>query len=169
MATIAELEATAPTLAASISRALADAHYPAAEPDVLAGAAMRLASWGGNLQGAIGDQTRVPEVGLPSQIQALLLRYGAAVKEAGHPDLIAGRLLMWAEWADAAAGRHEVTRADFAGRVERMTGKAGFEDQVVQFTATAAAAESCRDEHRASAASFRAQAAAVCPAARQAA
>ena len=148
-------------IAASIRLALSQAAYPPAAEQTVIAAARSIVAWG-SLHGALGDQSNPSPSIIGREVDALLSRYRAALEEAGRPDLISARLLLWAEWADAAAERQEVTLADFAARLAIRRANAGWWMHTVEeLERTVAAHQKLVDEHKAAAAEFRAQAQAV--------
>jgi len=144
--------------AASIRQALLQAEYPAADPVIVEAAAVRLAS-SHSIEAAIGDRSNPPASMIQRDAIALLFQYRAALAEAGRPDLIAARFLRWASEQDASAAYHERTRADFADRVARQTGRPGLEDMLAANAASADASERCRDAAMVKAVGYRARAA----------
>jgi len=148
-------------VAASIRLALAEAAYPPAAEQTVIAAARSIVAWG-SLEGAQGDRSNPNACIVGREVDALLSRYRAAIDEAGKPDLISARLLLWAEWADSAAARFEKTRADFAARLEMRRANTGWRMHTVEeLERTVASHQQLVDEHKASAAEFREQARAV--------
>ena len=158
MQTIDHADDRSAAFAASIRLALLQAEYPAADPVIVEAAAVRLASTH-SIEAAIGDRWVMSESMIQRDAVALLHRYRTALVEAGRPALIAARFTRWACDQDASADYHERTRADFADRVARQTGRVGFEDQLAANVITAEANERCRDDARAKAKAYRTRAA----------
>jgi hypothetical protein len=155
---------TAPTFtdyATLITKALADAEYPAADPLTLANAAHRLDACGGDLELAIPPVTEMGVSYVARDAVNLLYLFQAAMREAGRPDLIAARLTRWAEDAEYHAGRHDAAAGDYEAMAARRRARGNDDEWATAHDSAAAAARSCAARERETAAARRARAAAM--------